>query len=197
MFRKRIIGLILATDSANHFTENLVNLPLDDDVMSTRVNLIKWGIDIHNIVNESRNKQIIEYRNNKARLQSIIVNIKNKSYLYFNFALMDKNGKKKPFKRLDNVETGSLPRLNLLNLRRNEVLGSHHADKMEFTEKQKTDYDQFWKDLNSGKTKKEQTKFIVNSKKMAFLEVYTPIMDENGTVKRILKISNNISEFNE
>jgi hypothetical protein len=30
-------------------------------VLSSKENLIKWGIDIHNIVNESKNKPIVKY----------------------------------------------------------------------------------------------------------------------------------------
>jgi hypothetical protein len=66
-----LLGTVLPCSiCANHFTENLVNLPLDDDVMSTRENLIKWGIDIHNIVNESRNKPIIEYKDARNMIDS-------------------------------------------------------------------------------------------------------------------------------
>jgi len=46
---------------ANHYAENLQKQPLTDEVMSTRENLIKWGIDIHNVVNESKNKPIVKY----------------------------------------------------------------------------------------------------------------------------------------
>ncbi|MBU8893620.1 MAG: GAF domain-containing protein [Bacteroidales bacterium] len=87
--------------------------------------------------------------------------------------------------------------LNLLNLRRSSVLGTHHSDKMEFTKKQRTEYDKFWNDLKRGQTRKEKTKFIVDDKTVVFIEVYTPIMDEEGQVKKILKISNNISDFDE
>jgi hypothetical protein len=46
---------------ANHYAENLQKQPLTDEIMSSRENLIKWGIDIHNIVNESKNKPIVKY----------------------------------------------------------------------------------------------------------------------------------------
>ena len=36
-------------------------MPLTDDVLSSRENLVKWGIDIHNIVNASKNKPIMSY----------------------------------------------------------------------------------------------------------------------------------------
>ncbi len=50
---------------ANHYGENIQKLPLTDEVLNSRENLIKWGIDIHNIVNESKNKPIVKY--NDAR----------------------------------------------------------------------------------------------------------------------------------
>ncbi|MDK2977568.1 MAG: hypothetical protein PWP52_282 [Bacteroidales bacterium] len=85
--------------------------------------------------------------------------------------------------------------LNLLNLSRAEVMGTHHSDKMDFTDKQKEEYNKFWNDLKRGVTKKEKSKFIVNDKELIFIEVYTPIMNDEGKVERILKISNEISEF--
>ncbi|HRW63237.1 MAG TPA: GAF domain-containing protein, partial [Bacteroidales bacterium] len=85
--------------------------------------------------------------------------------------------------------------LELLNLNRNEVMGTHHSDKMEFTAKQKTEYDKFWNDLKRGITKKEKTKYTVKDKTLVFIEVYTPIMDETGRVLRILKIANEITDF--
>ena len=85
--------------------------------------------------------------------------------------------------------------LSLLNLKRSEVMGAHHSEKMEFTDKQKAEYEKFWNDLREGNTKKEKTKLVVNEKEVIFLEVYTPIMDETGIVKKVLKISNNTSEF--
>lgn len=85
--------------------------------------------------------------------------------------------------------------LNLLSLHRNEVIGTHHSDKLEFTTKQKKEYDKFWKDLKKGIARKEQTRYNVNGKKLVFLEVYTPIVDEDGNVKKILKISNEITDF--
>ena len=85
--------------------------------------------------------------------------------------------------------------LTLLNLNRNEVLGVHHSDKMEFTKKQKEEYDNFWKDLKNGITRKEQTKYLINGKKLVFIEVYTPIVDDQGDVTKILKISNEITDF--
>jgi hypothetical protein len=46
---------------ANHYAENLKKLPLTDDVLSTRENLVRWAIDMHNIVNVSKNKPVMKY----------------------------------------------------------------------------------------------------------------------------------------
>lgn len=46
---------------ASHYGENLIKEPITDNVLSSRENLIKWGINIHNVVNEMKNKPIIQY----------------------------------------------------------------------------------------------------------------------------------------
>jgi len=46
---------------ANHYKENLEKRPLTNDILNSRHKLIKWGIDIHNDVNEMNNKPIINY----------------------------------------------------------------------------------------------------------------------------------------
>lgn len=46
---------------ATHFAENLETLPLDDNVLSSRENLIRWGIDIHNVVNKKNGKKVYTY----------------------------------------------------------------------------------------------------------------------------------------
>ena len=85
--------------------------------------------------------------------------------------------------------------LEALNLHRSEVVGLHHSDKMELTKKQKQEYDKFWKDLRMGITRKEQSKYLVNGETLIFLEVYTPIADEAGKINKILKITNEITDF--
>jgi hypothetical protein len=47
---------------AKHYKENLEKLPLTDLVLSNRDNLIKWTIDLHNIVNELTGKNKLEYK---------------------------------------------------------------------------------------------------------------------------------------
>jgi PAS domain-containing protein/HAMP domain-containing protein len=85
--------------------------------------------------------------------------------------------------------------LNLLNMKRSDIIGVHHADKMEFDDQQKTEYNKFWTDLRLGKTRKERTRATVNGKTYHFFEIYSPLFDENGTVTKILKISHELSDF--
>ena len=86
--------------------------------------------------------------------------------------------------------------LNLLGLTRDEVIGTHHSGNMHFTEKQQNEYDKFWRELRQGKVQKETSTVEINNKEFVFAETYTPIKNEDGDVYKILKISNNISEFN-
>jgi hypothetical protein len=44
---------------ANHYAENLKKVPLTDDVLSSKDNLMKWVISLHNTVNEMKDKPII------------------------------------------------------------------------------------------------------------------------------------------
>ena len=44
-----------------HFKDNYSKLPLTDDILSSRDKLIKWVIDLHNIVNEMKNKPTVSY----------------------------------------------------------------------------------------------------------------------------------------
>jgi hypothetical protein len=46
---------------ANHYKENLQKYPLTNDILNSRDKFIKWGINMHNIVNELNNKPILKY----------------------------------------------------------------------------------------------------------------------------------------
>jgi len=85
--------------------------------------------------------------------------------------------------------------LNLLRLNRDDVIGTHHTDNMKLSKQQKENYKVFWKDLKSGKSRKERATYEVNGLKQIFVEVYTPILNENGNLEKILKISNSINDF--
>lgn len=85
--------------------------------------------------------------------------------------------------------------LNLVGLTKQQVIGTHHSTDMEFTEEQQAEYERFWKDLRAGKVRKETSKLNIRSKQFVFAETYTPIRNSDGEVYKILKISNNITDF--
>ncbi|MCK5170953.1 MAG: GAF domain-containing protein, partial [Bacteroidales bacterium] len=85
--------------------------------------------------------------------------------------------------------------LSLLGLTRDEVIGTHHSENMELTGQQKAEYEKFWKELISGKVQKETSKVKINNKQLVFAETYTPIRNTEGNIYKILKISNDITDF--
>lgn len=85
--------------------------------------------------------------------------------------------------------------LDLLGLSRDEVMGTHHSDKLEFSPEQKREYDTFWSNLRNGIPQKQVNRFTVNNHTFVFQETYTPIKNELGEVYKILKISNNITNL--
>ena len=44
-----------------HYSQHLINHPLNDIILSSRENLVKWTIDIHNEVNKLNNKTVYGY----------------------------------------------------------------------------------------------------------------------------------------
>ena len=46
---------------SDHYKENLLKLPLTNEILSDKELFIKWVIDMHNLVNENTNKKIIDY----------------------------------------------------------------------------------------------------------------------------------------
>ena len=87
------------------------------------------------------------------------------------------------------------PFLRFLQLKRDQVVGTHHSDNMELTDKQKKEYDKFWNSLRNGQTLKQQTRIVINDKAYSLLETYSPILDSNGDVQKILKIAYDATEF--
>jgi len=74
---------------ANHYAENLKKLPLSDDVLSSRIGLVKWAIDMHNIVNESKGKPIMSYEDavktidTDEKCKENIILVKNNNNIYY------------------------------------------------------------------------------------------------------------------
>jgi len=83
--------------------------------------------------------------------------------------------------------------LNLIGLDRDEVVGTHHSEKLQLSNMQKKEYEKFWKDLRSGMQRRENNVINVAGVSYTFEETYTPIRDESGTIYKILKIANNIT----
>ena len=46
---------------SNNYKKNLKELPITNDTMKNQQNLVKWVINVHNIVNKEQGKPIIEY----------------------------------------------------------------------------------------------------------------------------------------
>jgi hypothetical protein len=46
---------------SNHYNEHLLIYPLTDEVLSNKLNLINWTIDMHNEVNKQNGKKIYSY----------------------------------------------------------------------------------------------------------------------------------------
>lgn len=46
---------------SDHYNENLLKHPLNDEVLSTKMNFINWTIDMHNEVNKKNGKKIYGY----------------------------------------------------------------------------------------------------------------------------------------
>lgn len=55
---------------ANHFAENYKKMPLTDEILNDREKVIKWVIDIHNVVNEMKGKPVIRYRDARRMIES-------------------------------------------------------------------------------------------------------------------------------
>ena len=85
--------------------------------------------------------------------------------------------------------------LNFLNERREDVIGTHHSEKMSFSDDQKKNYDNFWKELRQGKIKREKTTLSLSDGNYTLIESYTPIKDYDGNVIKILKIANDLKVF--
>ncbi|HKL38729.1 MAG TPA: PAS domain-containing protein, partial [Bacteroidales bacterium] len=85
--------------------------------------------------------------------------------------------------------------LNLLDLKREDVMGTHHSYKMKFTSEQEKNYKAFWDELRAGRVKRDTSVVEHKGKRYVFAETYTPIMNGDNQVKKILKTAVEASEF--
>ena len=54
---------------ANHFSENLIKMPLSDEALQNKESLVKWLIDFHNVVNKMKKKPIIKYEDARKLIE--------------------------------------------------------------------------------------------------------------------------------
>lgn len=55
---------------ANHYKENLKKVPLTDEVLSKRENLIAWVINLHNEVNVMKQKEALPFNEARQMVES-------------------------------------------------------------------------------------------------------------------------------
>jgi PAS domain S-box-containing protein len=84
--------------------------------------------------------------------------------------------------------------LKLLGINREDAIGTHHSKDLKFT-KQQAGFEKLWEKLKNGEIVKETATVTVNKKELIFSETYTPIKNIKGNVYKVLKISNNITDF--
>ena len=77
---KNILPCIICS---NHYAENYDKIPLTDAILSDKTSLVRWVIDIHNVVNKSKNKRIVPYDEALALINTdTVCNNDNSNCLY-------------------------------------------------------------------------------------------------------------------
>ena len=61
-FFNKLSDVIPCIICKRHFKQNLERFPLNDKVLSDKLELIKWGINMHNSVNQDTGKPIYSHR---------------------------------------------------------------------------------------------------------------------------------------
>lgn len=58
---------------ANHYKENYEQMPLNNTILSNRELLIRWGIDLHNVVNKMKDKPIVPYEKVRRMIEDDMI----------------------------------------------------------------------------------------------------------------------------
>lgn len=82
----------------------------------------------------------------------------------------------------------------LFRLKPEEMIGKHHADFNQTAKNEKL-YKKLWDDLHKEKSKKRVSQIVIGDKTIWLSETYTPIMDEEGKLIKVLIIAANITEL--
>ncbi|NVO12200.1 MAG: GAF domain-containing protein [Bacteroidales bacterium] len=85
--------------------------------------------------------------------------------------------------------------LHQLGMTHQQIIGKHHSDNIDMTEKQKKEYGKFWDELRAGASKKIKSNIHWDGKSVAFIETYFPVNDGGGEINKIMKISHRLEEF--
>ena len=61
---------------SNNYSMHLKELPLTDEILSNSDNLLKWTVDLHNIVNKEKGKKVYDYDEAKRLILSNFMELK-------------------------------------------------------------------------------------------------------------------------
>jgi methyl-accepting chemotaxis protein len=84
--------------------------------------------------------------------------------------------------------------LNVMEYSEDDLKGRHHRSFCDHATASSTEYQQFWPDLKSGRSKSGEFKRITKSGREVWLQaVYAPVSDEVGRVVKVVKIASEIT----
>ena len=67
----------------NNLSSHLKKYPLTDQILSSRANVIKWGIDLHNVVNYYTGKPMLTYKEANNEINKLVQPKKNSNELLY------------------------------------------------------------------------------------------------------------------
>jgi PAS domain S-box-containing protein len=78
---------------------------------------------------------------------------------------------------------------SVLGMSATEVTGKHHSNFFRMKSDDDISYQEFWSDLRNGVIRQRQFKATINSSRIVLNETYSPVLDSNGKVEKIIAIS--------
>ena len=100
------------------------------------------------------------------------------------------------FDKFGNILNANENFLNSVGYRLDEIKGKHHRIFCESTYINTLEYKQFWEDLGKGITQKGDFKRVSKTGKEIWLNAaYTPVLDKDGNVIKVLKIAADTTAF--
>jgi methyl-accepting chemotaxis protein len=82
----------------------------------------------------------------------------------------------------------------LLSISREDIINKHYSDiATEAIDKEKLD--KLWQEIRSGKTKYRKVVLNIKGKEHTLVETYTPILDTQGRLYKVLKIATDITNL--